>query len=408
LALKSYCELPLLWRVFAVLGLVFAAVSLLPYLFAAANPAVPPLYANKDFANYWTAGQLLRTADHLDLFGPQPGYFRHMAAYFGDSYPWHGWSYPPHFLLALWPLGYTNYEWGLLLFLAATGAMHVLALRKFAGRAFPAALVAALPFAAHNMQTAQNGFLSAALILGALALRQTRPVMAGVILGCLTFKPQLGILFPFLLLFERNWAMLLSASLTTAALALASVLAFGMDSWLGFFGNVVPYQNLVMRELTGVFVSLLTSLFGYGRLIGLPADAALVLHLCLAAPVFLIALYAFFKAGDPKIRSVVLITATLLVTPYALSYDFGAAAAAAALLLTSSATAGAARQAFLIFAAATPVIMIPAASVFLPVAQIALLGLFAMAVSDSGIFHRRSPLSGPVKQTALKSAASSN
>ena len=75
--------------------------------------------------------------------------------------------------------------------------------------------------------------------MGALALRRTRPVTAGILLGCLTFKPQLGILFPFLLLFERNWTMIASAALTAAALAdaqlLRSELTLGWDIFKKFF-----------------------------------------------------------------------------------------------------------------------------------------------------------------------------
>ena len=102
--------------------------------------------ANKDFANYWAAGQLIRSGEALDLFGPHEGYFRHLKGFFGQDYPWHDWSYPPHFLLALWPLGYVSYEWGALLFLAATLALFLLALRRFAGPAFLFSLAAAMSF----------------------------------------------------------------------------------------------------------------------------------------------------------------------------------------------------------------------------------------------------------------------
>lgn len=384
------------WLALGILGLAYFLYSLFPYLSAALSPSVPPALANKDFANYWAAGQLIRSGEALDLFGPHEMYFRHLQGFFGQDYPWHNWSYPPHFLLALWPLGYLSYGWSALLFLVVTFAFYVAALRRFVGPAFLIALIAAMPFAAHNLRTAQNGFLSAALILGALSLRRTRPALAGILLGCLTFKPQLGILFPFLLVFERNWTMIASAALTAVFLAAVSVVAFGSGAWLGYVQEVLPYQNLVMRELTGPFVSMMTSPFGYGRVLGLPADNALLLHAALALPLLALALLAFWRLRDEQLRSVALIAATLLVSPYALSYDFGAAAAAIGVMAWRSGHETSWRTAVLVLAAIAPAVMIPAGSQFFPAAQTALLALLGFVFLEARLSGRAraGPISG--------------
>jgi arabinofuranan 3-O-arabinosyltransferase len=378
--LKALRSLPLPWLALGALGLGYFVFSLFPYLAAALSPSVPPALANKDFANYWAAGQLIRSGQTLDLFGPHETYFVHLQGFFGTEYPWHNWSYPPHYLLALWPLGYVGYEWGALLFLGLTFTLYLWALRSFAGPAFLLSLIAAMPFAAHNLRTAQNGFLSAGLILGALSLRSTRPVTAGILLGCLTFKPQLGILFPFLLLFERNWTMIASAALTAAALVSASLLVFGMEAWSGYVFEVLPYQALVMRELTGVFVSLLTSTFGYARVLGFSADNALLLHAAIALPVFVLALTAFWRIKDPELRSAALIAATMLVSPYALSYDYGAAAAAVGIMARRTDQRSFFQMLLLLAAAAVPLIMVPAGNAQFPAAQLCLAGVFALAL----------------------------
>jgi arabinofuranan 3-O-arabinosyltransferase len=379
---SNFRDLPLPWLALGALGLGYFLFSLFPYVAEALSPSVPPALANKDFANYWAAGQLIRSVEALDLFAPQETYFAHLKGFFGQDYPWHNWSYPPHFLLALWPLGYLSYEWGALLFLGITFALYLWALRSFSGPAFLISLVAALPFAAQNVRAAQNGFLSAALILGALALRRTKPVLAGILLGCLTFKPQLGILFPFLLLFERNWAMIASAVLTAASLVAASALIFGMEAWSGYLHEVLPYQALVIRELTGVFVSLLTSPFGYGRVLGLSADNALLLHAAIALPVFALALMAFWRIRYPELRSAALIAAAMLVSPYALSYDYGAAAAAVGIMAHRTDQGSFFRTLLLLAAAAAPVIMVPAGNAQFPAAQLCLAGVFALALLD--------------------------
>jgi arabinofuranan 3-O-arabinosyltransferase len=393
--LNRFRDLPPVWLALGALGFAYFLHSLSPYLAAALSPSIPPALASKDFANYWAAGQLIRSGDALDLFAPHETYFRHLQGFFGPDYPWHNWSYPPQFLLALWPFGYVGYEWGALLFLGITLTLYLWALRVFSGSALAFSLAAALPFAAHNLRTAQNGFLSAALILGALSLRQTRPVIAGVLLGCLTFKPQLGVLFPFLLLIERNWIMVASASLTALILAGASAILFGTAAWTGYFHNVLPYQNWVMREQTGPFVAMLTSPFGFGRVLGMPPDKALLLHFLTAVPVFGLTLAAFWRIRDPGLRGMALIVATLFVSPYALTYDYGAAAAVIGALAWRRNGETAWRAVILLCAALVPVIKIQAANAHVPASQLALLGILALVLVDSGILRRQKKLSVP-------------
>ena len=51
-----------------------------------------------------------------------------------------------------------------------------------------------------NAVGGQNGFLTAALFLGAILLSTAGRSLAGVLFGLLTFKPHLGFVLPFVLL----------------------------------------------------------------------------------------------------------------------------------------------------------------------------------------------------------------
>ncbi|MGN5509364.1 glycosyltransferase 87 family protein, partial [Campylobacter coli] len=51
----------------------------------------------------------------------------------------------------------------------------------------------------------QNAFLTTALMGAGLAGLETRPWLAGVAFGLLTFKPHLGLLIPVLLLLNGRW-----------------------------------------------------------------------------------------------------------------------------------------------------------------------------------------------------------
>lgn len=294
-------------------------------------PSLGALLADKDFVNYWLAGRLALSGQGMDLFGPQPVYFRHIVEAFGEGAQWRAWSYPPHYLLMIWPLGFLPYPVAAAAFLAVTGMLFAWAARAYFGAGTRFGLAALLPFAAVNLWAVQNGFLTGAFFLGALALRERRPVLAGLLLACLTVKPQLGLLFPLLMLAERRWRVLLAAAgFTLAAVALSAAL-FGLDAWRGYFAETAPYMGRVMAEGSGVFVYMLTSSFGYLRTLGVPAGPALWLHAALAAPAAALAVRLFLR-GDAALRGVALAIAAYLVTPYALTYDFGPAAAAAAVL----------------------------------------------------------------------------
>lgn len=183
-------SLPTHFRIALVAGLLALAWVVHATVEALLAPGVQPDFANKDFANYWAAGKLVLSGRTADLFGPQPVYFEHLKAAFGADYPWHNWSYPPHYLLLVWPLGFFGYKTAMMLFLGVTCIFYLRAVGEFAGRRNHLVWIALLPLLAHNLWAAQNGYLFAGCAIAALALRGRRPVLAGIFLGVLTIKPQ--------------------------------------------------------------------------------------------------------------------------------------------------------------------------------------------------------------------------
>ncbi|HHZ07514.1 MAG TPA: DUF2029 domain-containing protein [Rhizobiales bacterium] len=379
------------YRVVAIAAPVLLAVHVTALVWALIDPETPATIADKDFANYWMAGRLVHEGRFMDLFGPQSVYFSHLADAFGADFPWHNWSYPPHYLLLVWPLGFLSYEVAMLLFLLSTGTLFLLALRGFARQAGPIAWVSAGPFVAHNFWAAQNGYLTAALALGALGLRDRRPVLAGVLLGLLTVKPQLGLLFPFLLVAERRWSMIASAASTTLALVGGSAVIFGIDAWKGYLDEVVPYQSLVMRALEGTFLLMMPSVFGALRGWHVASDTALALHLFVAVPVALATSVAFFRVADAHYRTALFLLASIIVTPYALSYDMGTLVPALALLAAGETVAGSggrSRAALLAIAMLLPVLMIPFGSIGIPLAAPVLLAVYVLTLAEARMFGR--------------------
>ena len=118
-----------------------------------------------------------------------------------------------------------------------------------------------------NALVGQNGFLTAALIGGTLYLIPIRPVLAGICLGLLTYKPQYGLLFPIVLIAAAHWRVFVSAGVTAIAMVFVSWLAFGTESWLAFFHWMPMFSQAFLTEGKATWWKL-QSLFSMVRYFG--------------------------------------------------------------------------------------------------------------------------------------------
>jgi hypothetical protein len=303
---------------------------------ALVNPGVTPDLADRDFANYWLAGQLIASGEYLDLF-TQSVYFPHMQEAFGPNAPIRNWSYPPHYLLFVWPLGFVGYEAGFALFHALTLLMFVAAVAVARRRLSPGSdlvvlVVAMTSYALMMFVTAQNGFLTAAMLLLGFAWMQTRPILAGLAFAAVTIKPQLGVLIPVLLVLDRNWRVFLTTSVFTLILIAVSIAFFGVESWRLYLTDTLQYQRYVMTDWGGVFLRMMPTVFGSMRTLGHTPEQALAAQMPVTIAAAALVLWLLLRERDPLWRAFVVTSGTFLITPYAFNYDMGAACVFAALL----------------------------------------------------------------------------
>jgi arabinofuranan 3-O-arabinosyltransferase len=334
--LRTVDPLLLCWTLFAVSCTAIYSVRFVWPWYLAWKFHRPPSKWALDFSNYWVAAKLAFTGNEFVLFNPEVyvGYLRFL---FGPETQLLAWSYPPHFLLFIWPLGYLSYPLALTVFMATTFALFAGSVVAFHRVYAPAAslkltLVALLGYAVITLHATQNGFLTSALALFTLAYMKERPMLAGLALAALTIKPQLGFLFPILALFDRNWALLRWATLFTLALVVLSALLFGISSWRDFFLQIVPHQQFVMTHWKGSFLQMMPTMYGGARVLGKDPQLALWLHLGVAIPALIATVWLFFRLRDPLHRAFVLLTGTMLISPYAFHYDMGALCVTAAVL----------------------------------------------------------------------------
>ena len=109
----------------------------------------------------------------------------------------------------------------------------------------------------------QNALLTTA-ILGAAALYlDRRPIVAGVLLGLLAFKPHLAVVAPLALMVAGRWRAFAASAVTACALALLSLGVFGLDSWKAFLASAPAAKAVLDDKLMDV--EKLQSVFGAAR-----------------------------------------------------------------------------------------------------------------------------------------------
>ena len=388
------------WRDIFVAALILLVVAAmrgpLLELFQAGVIPNPHYMKGGDYPAFWLAEQAVARGDAASLYD-RDAFREMMVSSFGPEYAKGRWLYPPHFLLLLAPLSALPYALGWFTMMAATLGGFALAIRAaFACEQRVLFLGFLAPAVIANLILGQTGFLASSLLLGGLALRDTRPVLAGVLIGCLTMKPHLGLLIPFILLFERNWIAIATAAVTALGLALVSGLAFGFDLWPAYLRDMFGGDQKAMLDfVSGSHAAEMASLYSLARSLGLGHGPALALQ----GAVALTAIWAAWnvtRSEMPRAQKLVaLVALSMLMSPYMMIYDLPALAIVAVAAATGAAGALSKPERFAAWAVyAFPIVQIVASAVFAPLgalASIAFAGLVTMRALDGRPLASHSP-----------------
>lgn len=284
-----------------------------------------------DFVNVWAAGRLVLEGRPEAIYD----WTAHKAvenAAIGYSFEgYYAWLYPPPFLfpaalLATLPIAAAQALWSLVTFPA-----YLLAIRAIVGHRLGILLAGAFPAVLSNFIVGQNGFLSAALLGGALGFMQRRPMLAGCLLGMLSYKPHLGILFPFVLIASGRWRVFWSAAAMTALLQAASLIAFGSSTWLAFVQSLAIGSQAFLAEGQAGW-NKLQSLFGVVRWLGGSESLAWSLQAGLIVIVAIGLCAAWRSRISFDLKAAALGAGALLATPYLYLYDLAVLAVPMAFL----------------------------------------------------------------------------
>lgn len=285
-----------------------------------------------DFVNVIAAGRLALAGDPTAAYdwpAHKAAEVRAIGHGFDDYYGWH---YPPTFLFVAAALATLPYLVAAIVWLAATLAAYAATLGGILGGRTGIFLALGFPAALWNVTAGQNGFLTATLIGGALGLLERRPVLAGICLGLLTYKPQFGLLFPLVLIADQRWLTIAVAAAVAVALAAASWLVFGSASWQAFFHWMPITSRVVLTEGLADW-GRLQSLFGLVRAHGGGETVAWTVQ-AIGALATAVAVILLWRSRAPfDLKAAALAAGTLVVTPYLYMYDLVVLAVAVAFLL---------------------------------------------------------------------------
>jgi arabinofuranan 3-O-arabinosyltransferase len=310
-----------------------SALLIVCAVLAALNTAFFPLYyghgwiyepgglgSPTDFVNVWSAGRLVLDG-HAAWAYDWDIQKKVQVAVLGQSYPGNfAWHYPPPFLfiaalLAKLPYAVAFAGWAALSFVP-----YLVAMRAIVARPFGLLLAAAFPVVLTNTLVGQNGFLTASLIGGMLVLLPTRPILSGICLGLLSYKPQYGVLFPLMLIAAGQWKTFASAAVTTVLLAAVSWFAFGTESWKAFVHWMPMFSQAFLVEGRAPWGKM-QSIFALVRYFDGSESMAWTFQWIMIGAVVLVLVPLWRSSVRYELKAAALAVGALLTTPYLFLYD---------------------------------------------------------------------------------------
>ncbi len=275
-----------------------------------------------DFAGMWTAGRLVLEGRAADAFSPELHFAYQREVLPNPMGEVYGWHYPPFFLAIAAILALFPYLVALAIWQSASLALYIWAMRRIAPPTTATMwLLIGFPAVFVTLGHGHNAFLTAALIGLGLHSLKDRPLLAGLCLGLLAYKPQFGLVLPVVLLAGGHWRAFTAAAATVAAMTAAVTLWLGPGVWTAFISEAAFTRDVILEQgVTGWHK--IQSLFSAARSLGAPVELAYLLQGALTISVIAITAFACARRADQH-DSILALTciAALIATPYALDYD---------------------------------------------------------------------------------------
>jgi hypothetical protein len=328
-------------RVLTLAAVVFAALTTVAYVCTISWTHPIPrdattLVVGRDFLNSWMYGRAAWLPDPSRFYDPRL-YNDALSGLVGSDYPAQNWSYPPSIMLLTAPFGRLGYFPALLIWTVLGLGIFVWVARRRIGDYRLLVPIMLSPAAIFCLMSGQSSFLTVAILLTIFACYRRRPTLAGILIGVLSLKPQLGLLFPVMLIAAGRWRVFAVAAATTVAIVALTAALFGPQVWIDFVVKGLPVQNLVLADPERVGTPFYPTVFMNVRGADASYAVAMAVQLCFSAFAVGAVFYAFRfrRNADRRLLAALFFACMICGVPYLLAYDTLAATCLAVMLLAT-------------------------------------------------------------------------
>ena len=239
--------------------------------------------------------------------------------------------YPPTFIIFLWPISLLPYGVAWVVWIVGTLGLFVWAVVATCSRLpLCVLLILVAPVTGYTIALGQSGFMAAALIIAGLRLANTRPVLAGVLIGILSYKPQLCLLVPIALAAAGFWPALRVACATAVGLGLAATLAFGWQVWPSWLSMIPDYVSNFDRNTAALAIK--PTVMANLLMVGVKLPVARCVQAFVALTVAIL-VWRCFRRNPGRLATAAVLVGTFLATTHAFIYDMPMVSAALALVI---------------------------------------------------------------------------
>jgi hypothetical protein len=312
-------------------GLILALSLWSVYVWNMATPGLLDRAGNlkgTDFLHFYTLGSLALNHRSTDLYNLQAQSqlaAQRVPTAAGIRYlP----LYPPQVSIFFAPFARLTYLCALILWLTLTAVLYGLCcytiwracpnLRNYKLTVFILAL--ALPAFWHLIAWGQTSALAlVCFTLTFFALRARREFLAGLALGCLIFKPQLGLAAALVFLFTLNWKVITGAILSAGVQSSAACLYYGPSTLRDWTRMLFDLPSVLPQLEPRIYQTHSLRTF-WTMLIPWPA-ASLALYLLTALLVLFLSIACWRSHLPLSLRYSALLLTTVLLAPHLTVYD---------------------------------------------------------------------------------------
>ena len=298
------------------------SLSMLAWLFGFGHGTLDPVGRplGTDFSEVYAAGRMALAGHAADVWSWPKHFAVQQQIHHSANVPFYGWHYPPPFLLIASALALLPYIPALFVWQAATVGALTFMLWKMVPRRETVLLALAAPVTLVCVTHGHNGFLTALLLGGGLMLLEERPFAAGLLLGCLIYKPQFGLVIPPLLLVTRNWRAIAGALVSAALLIGLTLVLWGWPVWQAFIESLPLTRHVVIEQGAAGWFKIMSP-FAAVRMWGGDIDLAYAVQAIATAAAIGAVIFLALR-DDVRLRNAAVAAAVLVSTPYVLDYDY--------------------------------------------------------------------------------------